>query len=391
MSKPKFNSTSSCRSPRIIKNSSPIQLSRPSFNLGCFTLSPLSKGKKIIVESESYNKNQNQCLLDKIEVSFVYEPSKKRNLNKKVEIPQDKRNYKRKNLDSEQVSDSNFEDEIPVLKPKKLKCGGETPSRVTRTKAKVKNAKNVSNKNPQKVCKERKIYSHWASYIKVDFFNDLMLRWKKEHFERFDKKNDFYSDFKSPNKPMSKYYPDIEKVKRSDFYTDFAVTEFFFKKDDLYEIDMIYLIIWFFIPDLSRNYIPKLYFELVESVIAIRSESVMSSRILNWRSSEDLIFNEYLKTTMFKRYSNEADKQFMEVKQYVAKSVKTILNELRSTGIKSDEFNEDRKNDSWSVDNLLQTPHGSKTCEEIPNEPINVKDELSRDMTSEKDGNVTLT
>ncbi|PHT37625.1 hypothetical protein CQW23_21198 [Capsicum baccatum] len=100
---------------------------------------------------------------------------------------------------------------------------------------------------------------------------------------------------------MSKYYPGIEKVKRRDFYTDFDVTENFFKEDDLYEIGMVYFII---------------------------------------RSSEDLIFNEYLKTTMFKRYSNEVldemsnnkkkvDKQFAEVKQYVAEFVKTILNELR--------------------------------------------------------------
>ncbi|PHU22931.1 hypothetical protein BC332_08038 [Capsicum chinense] len=122
----------------------------------------------------------------------------------------------------------------------------------------------------------------------------------------------------------------------------------------------------------------------------------MSPRILNWRSSKNLIFNEYLKTTMFRHYSNEVldemsnnqkkvDKQFVEVKQYVTEYVKTILNKLRSAGTKSEEFNEDRKNDSRSVDDLLQTPHGSKICEEISNEPINVKDELSRDMTSEKD------
>ncbi|KAM3341167.1 putative protein isoform X2 [Capsicum galapagoense] len=81
----------------------------------------------------------------------------------------------------------------------------------------------------------------------------------------------------------------------------------------------------------------------------------------------------------------KVDKQFTEVKQYVAESVKTILNELRSAGIKSDEFNEDRKNDSRSVDDLLQTPNESKICEQIPNEPIKVKDELSRDMAFEMD------
>ncbi|KAM3339100.1 hypothetical protein P3S68_031186 [Capsicum galapagoense] len=64
---------------------------------------------------------------------------------------------------------------------------------------------------------------------------------------------------------MPKYYHGIEKVKRSDFYTDFAMTENFFKEDDLYEIGMVYFIIRFLVPDLPRNYIPKLYFDLVES------------------------------------------------------------------------------------------------------------------------------
>ncbi|PHT31652.1 hypothetical protein CQW23_27989 [Capsicum baccatum] len=141
-------------------------------------------------------------------------------------------------------------------------------------------------------------------------------------------------DFKAPNKLMSKYYPAIEK-----------------------EIGMVYFIIRILVFDLPRNYISKFYFDLVESgeylnydwgngyfrmlyksnshglktnpssftfggfhlalqiwfyecclndkAVAIRSESVMSPPILNWRSSKDLIFNEYLKTTMFKRYSNE--------------------------------------------------------------------------------------
>ncbi|KAF3636895.1 hypothetical protein FXO38_23955 [Capsicum annuum] len=158
--------------------------------------------------------------------------------------------------------------------------------------------------------------------------NGKLLHFGKREFcvvtgLRFDKKSDFYSDFKAPNKLMSKYYPGIEKVKRSDFYIDFAVTVNFFKEDDLYEIGMV-------------------------------------------------------------------AKQFTEIKQYVVESVKTILNELRSPRIKSNEFNEDR-NDSQSVDDLLQTSHGSKTCEEISNEPINMKDELSHDTASKKDGNVTLT
>ncbi|KAM3341168.1 hypothetical protein P3S68_028803 [Capsicum galapagoense] len=107
---------------------------------------------------------------------------------------------------------------------------------------------------------------------------------------------------------MSKYYPGIEKVKRSDFYIDFVANENFFKEDDLYEIvesdeylnydwgnecfRMLYksnshglktnpssftfggfhlaLQIWFY--ECCLN---------MDKAVAIRSESVMSPRILN--------------------------------------------------------------------------------------------------------------
>ncbi|PHU17378.1 hypothetical protein BC332_13073 [Capsicum chinense] len=207
---------------------------------------------------------------------------------------------------------------------------------------------------------------------------------------RSDKKSIFFSDFKAPNKFMPKYYHGIEKVKRSDFYTDFAMTENFFKEDDLYEIGMLYFII---------------------------------------RSSEDLIFNEYLKTTMFKRYSNEyqfkdiifTDEEMVKYNLLAIHQDSFVQQEQNnfvhpdvdgeknlSSNVKDEQIfdmkneltnvimfmyvqvldemsNNQKKNVSRSLDDLLQTPHGSKTCEEIPNEPINMKCELSRDMTSEKD------
>ncbi|KAM3308139.1 putative protein isoform X2 [Capsicum chacoense] len=120
------------------------------------------------------------------------------------------------------------------------------------------------------------------------------------------------------------------------------------------------------------------------------SSNVKDEQILNMKNeltnvqAEMLKFQEKVLDEMSNNQKN-VDKQFMEVKQYVAEPVKTILNELRSAGIKSDESNEDRKNDLRYVDGLLQTPYGSKTCEEIPNEPNNVKGELSRDMVFEMD------
>ncbi|KAF3624821.1 putative Cytochrome, family 82, subfamily C, polypeptide 2 [Capsicum annuum] len=195
-----------------------------------------------------------------------------------------------------------------------------------------------------------------------------MLRWKKEHFERFE--NSLFEHFLK-----------IQQLKiQPQLLRNLLQAETENNRDDL------------FIFRLNGN--------------LLRFGKRKFCVVTGLRSTEDLIFNEYLKTTMFKHYSNEVraemlkfqkkvldeisnnqkkvDKQFTKVKQYVAESVKTILNELRSAGIKSDEFNEDR-NDSRSVDDLLQTPNESKICEQIPNEPIKVKDELSRDMAFEMD------
>lgn len=105
-------------------------------------------------------------MLDKTEVSFVHEPSKKlnlnihtiKNLNKKVEIPQAKRNYKRKNIICEQVSDFNFEEEILSCKLKKIKSGIDAPSQVTRARSIVTNVKNVVKKDSKKKSRKIKLY-----------------------------------------------------------------------------------------------------------------------------------------------------------------------------------------------------------------------------------------
>ncbi|KAM3232814.1 hypothetical protein P3L10_018173 [Capsicum annuum] len=203
-----------------------------------------------------------------------------------------------------------------------------------------------------------------------------MLRWKKKHFERSSEDLIFNKYLKTTmfKRDSNEYqfkdivFTDEEMVK----YNLLAIHQdsFHQEQDNFVHPDV----------DGTKN-----------SSSNVKDEQIfnMKNELTNVRS-EMLKFQEKVLDEMSNNQKN-VDKQLMKVKQYVAEPVKTILNELRSAGIKSDESNEDRKNDSWSVDGLLQTPHGRKTCEEIPNEPINVKDELSRDMAFEMDGNVTLT
>ncbi|KAF3641705.1 hypothetical protein FXO37_22845 [Capsicum annuum] len=167
--------------------------------------------------------------------------------------------------------------------------------------------------------------------------------------------------FKAPNMLMPKYYHGIEKVKRSDFYTNFAMTENFFKEDELYEIDIV------FTDEEMVKY----------NLLAIHQDSFVQQEQNNFVHPD--VDGEK------KLSSNVKDEQIFDMKNELTNVRAEMLKfQKRSAGIKSDEFNEDR-NVSRSVDDLLQTPHGSKTCEEISNEPINMKYELSRDMTSEKD------
>ncbi|KAF3619443.1 hypothetical protein FXO38_32932 [Capsicum annuum] len=155
--------------------------------------------------------------------------------------------------------------------------------------------------------------------------------------------------FKAPNKLMPKYYHGIEKVKRSDFYTDFVMTENFFKEDDLYEIDIV------FTDEEMVKY----------NLLAIHQDSFAQQEQNNFVHPD--VDGEK------KLSSNVKDEQIFDMKNELT----NVLDEMSN--------NQKKKNVSRSVDDLLQTPHGSKTCEEIPNEPINMKYELSRDMTSEKD------
>lgn len=73
----------------------------------------------------------------------------------------------------------------------------------------------------------------------------------------FGKKFEFHSDIKNSNKLMSKYYPGIKKVRDMIFITE---SMNFFRKKDLYKINMVNFIIRFLKPDLSRIFFIKVIF-----------------------------------------------------------------------------------------------------------------------------------
>ncbi|KAF3662729.1 hypothetical protein FXO38_11009 [Capsicum annuum] len=288
------------------------------------------------------------------------------------------------------------------------------------------------------------------------------------------KKSDFVFDPKVRNKLMDRYYPGMDKVMRFVFYDDFDFVnkKIAFRDEDLYEIGLVYFIGRFLHSELPRTFIKKADFDLVESshylkydwggecfqvlkkscshkmkknpssfhfqgfhlalqiwfyeccsdidkCVAHRIGS-QTPRILNWESSEELIFYDYLQSTMFKRYNNEyvfsdivftdeeelkfnlgaihqdslghehrndldhsvlpitedafsvlkneianVDSQFNGMREFVEEFVKLILNELRFVKQQSSEFVEKE-----NVDVGLQTPPASKKQNEVLVEPV---------------------
>ncbi|KAG5580696.1 hypothetical protein H5410_051323, partial [Solanum commersonii] len=54
-------------------------------------------------------------------------------------------------------------------------------------------------------------------------------------------------------------------------------------------------------------------------------------RIFNWKTSDEIIFLEDFKNTIFKTYGNHVDKHMIELKAYVDNSTKFIIDETRSS------------------------------------------------------------
>ncbi|KAM3217576.1 hypothetical protein P3L10_027019 [Capsicum annuum] len=456
--KNKFDSTPSRKSPRIIQEHSPINFSRPSFDLGCFTPSPKSKSKKKVVEVDSIPHNKIKILPEKSDLS------------KKVVVPDFKKVDKRKKNVGQHDSNSDFEDEIFVPKMKKSKKESRENARVTRSKVSVGIDKVDDNKSDKKksrnMCKKQ--YTHWSSYIKVNVFDDLKQRWTTEHFKIFQKspfcqflnmhflkiqpqllrslllaeinndrddlfifningkelhfekrefsvvsglkcfkKSDFVSDPKVKNKLMNRYYSGMDKVMRSVFYDDLVNRKISYRVEDLYEIGLVYFISRFLQSELPRTFIKKADFDLVESGHYLKYD---------WG---ELIFYDYLQSTMFKRYNNEyvvrdivftneeemefnlgaihqdslghehsnvrrdmslfqkkVESEFNGMREFVQESVKFILNELRLVKQQSSEFVEKE-----NVDVGLQTPSATNKQDEVLVDPVIEKYSFGDDVS----------
>lgn len=64
---------------------------------------------------------------------------------------------------------------------------------------------------------------------------------------------------------MFRYFLGQANIKRSEFIREFGDEDVVFMNEDLYNFRMIYFINKFLMPDLSRNFILKNHFDLVES------------------------------------------------------------------------------------------------------------------------------
>ncbi|KAF3681558.1 hypothetical protein FXO38_01648 [Capsicum annuum] len=159
----KFDSIPSRKSPRIIQEHSPINLSRPSFDLGCFTPSSKSNIKQKVVEVDSIPHNKIK-ILSKSDCSKISPSLKQQQLNmqstrvsKKVVVPDFEKVDKRKKNVGQHDFDSDFEDEVFVSKMKKSKKEIPENARVTRSKVSVSIGKVDDNKSDKKksrnVCK----------------------------------------------------------------------------------------------------------------------------------------------------------------------------------------------------------------------------------------------
>lgn len=150
---------------------------------------------------------------------------------------------------------------------------------------------------------------------------------------------------------MFRYFPGQANIKRSEFIREFDDEDVVFMNEDLYNLRMIYFINKFLMPDLSRNFIFKNHFDLVESgeylnswgnewfkilldtcshrlktnpssftfggsiflykydfisVAWILTKSVathVGDHSPNWKTSQELIYNDFLKRIMFKQCS----------------------------------------------------------------------------------------
>ncbi|PHT45491.1 hypothetical protein CQW23_14649 [Capsicum baccatum] len=164
-----------------------------------------------------------------------------------------KRTYKRKNVVCEQNSDSDFEDEISCSKLKKCKIDKDESSRGTRF---------LESNLPRNF-----IATYYFNLVDSDAY--LNFDWENECFDVLLKTCS-------------------HGLKRNP--TSFTFGGFH-----------LALQIWFY--ECCVN---------MDKSVAIRDGVHQIPRILNWKTSSELIYNDYLKRTMFKQYSNERELVYVD-------------------------------------------------------------------------------
>ncbi|WMV14662.1 hypothetical protein MTR67_008047, partial [Solanum verrucosum] len=169
--------------------------------------------------------------------------------------------------------------------------------------------------------------------------------------------SDFYSDPDSPNRLLAQYFPGIKQVRKSEFINAFNAKDFI-EPGDVFKMALVYFIETFLLSvEPNNNFVSKLHFDLVETgeykdypwgnlcfrtllkncshklgknpssfkfggfhlalqiwfyeccskvdrSVATRI-CTTTPRILNWRTSDSLIYFEFLKNTMFRKYGNQ--------------------------------------------------------------------------------------
>ncbi|KAH0654582.1 hypothetical protein KY289_032260 [Solanum tuberosum] len=169
--------------------------------------------------------------------------------------------------------------------------------------------------------------------------------------------SDFYSDLDSPNRLLAQYFPGIKLVRKPEFINAFNAKDFI-EPGDVFKMALVYFIETFLLSaEPNNNFVSKLHFDLVETgeykdypwgnlcfrtllkncshklgknpssfkfggfhlalqiwfyeccskvdrSVATRI-CTTTPRILNWRTSDSLIYFEFLKNTMFRKYGNQ--------------------------------------------------------------------------------------
>uniref|UniRef100_M1DTC9 DUF1985 domain-containing protein n=1 Tax=Solanum tuberosum TaxID=4113 RepID=M1DTC9_SOLTU len=177
--------------------------------------------------------------------------------------------------------------------------------------------------------------------------NDTVLRFGIKEFAavtglKCGLLRDFDSDPSIQNRLIEKYFGIMTKVPKLDFLNKFKEANFF-EPEDRFKIGILYFISTFLTgSEASKTTIPKLYFDLVETVLTAKEMNVIDHNNLHESSShhetENQATSERNDVDLDEKYvelKNEivekVYKNMIELKAYVDNSTKLIIDEIRSS------------------------------------------------------------